>query len=118
MAVKYKVPSQAANGEQTFSDQLVGFQITDGSSQLTNTNFAIDKVIPEKDTKDFKTAAFSEFLTLDNLKQENNAPTTQDNVSTTKEKIKFRGSNDDAGKSLFGSLKSRLGVSVVNIIKK
>ena len=118
MAVKYKVPSQAANGEQTFSDQLVGFQITDGSSQLTNTNFAIDKVIPEKDSKDFKTAAFSEFLTLDNLKQENNAPTTQDNVSTTKEKIKFRGSNDDAGKSLFGSLKSRLGVSVVNIIKK
>ena len=52
---KYKVPSQAASGRDTFSDSLVGFQITDGSSQLTNTNFEIDRVIPEKDNKRFKT---------------------------------------------------------------
>ena len=49
--VKYKVPSQAASGADTFSDSLVGVQITDGSSQLTNTNFAIEKVIPERDSK-------------------------------------------------------------------
>ncbi len=54
MAKFTKVPSQAANGLQTFSDSLVGTQITDGSSQLTNTNFALDKVIPERDNKDFK----------------------------------------------------------------
>ena len=45
--VKYKVPSQAASGAQTFSDNLVGIQITDGSSQLTNTNFALDRATPE-----------------------------------------------------------------------
>ena len=44
--VRRKIPSQAASGAETFSDNLVGNQITDGSSQLTNTNFDIDRVIP------------------------------------------------------------------------
>ena len=48
-----KVPSQVATGAETFSDSLVGRQITDGTSQLTNTNFAIDRIIPEKDSKKF-----------------------------------------------------------------
>ena len=39
---KYKVPSQAASGADTFSDNLVGNQITTGTGQLTNTNFALD----------------------------------------------------------------------------
>ena len=47
--VRRKIPSQAASGAETFSDNLVGNQITDGSSQLTNTNFDIDRVIPEKE---------------------------------------------------------------------
>ena len=109
MAKFTKVPSQAANGLQTFSDSLVGVQITDGSSQLTNTNFAIDRVIPERDNKDFKTEPFSDFLTLDSLKEEK---------SDRSEKIKFKGGIDDAGKSLFGSLKERLRVSISKIIKK
>ena len=74
---KYKVPSQAASGKDTFSDSIVGFQITDGSSQLTNTNFDLDRDIPEKDSKRFKTNPFSDFLTLDTLGKENDAPTTQ-----------------------------------------
>ena len=41
---KRKVPSQAASGFETFSDSIVGRQITDGTSQLTNTNFALDRV--------------------------------------------------------------------------
>lgn len=115
--VKYKVPSQSASGADTFSDNLVGFQITDGSSQMTGTNFAIDKIIPEKDSKKFKTSPFSDFLTLDNLKQETDAPTTlsqeeKDNL------VKFKGSKDDATKSLFGSLKSRMLVSIKRIISK
>ena len=76
--VKRRVPSLAASGNQTFSDSLVGVQITDGSSQLANTNFAVDKIIPEKDSKNFKTSPFSEFLTLDNLKTEEDIPSTQD----------------------------------------
>lgn len=112
-----KVPSQAASGADTFNDNLVGVQITDGSSQLTNTVFAIDKFIPEKDSKTFSTNPFSEFLSLENLKEETNAPTTQ--TKSQKEKsIKFNGKKDDAGKSLFGSLKSRILVSLTRIIKK
>ena len=62
--VKYKVPSQAANGAQTFSDSLVGNQITDGSSQLTNTNFVLDRATPEKDSKSFSTSPFSKALVI------------------------------------------------------
>jgi hypothetical protein len=84
--VKRRVPSLAASGNQTFSDSLVGVQITDGSSQLANTNFAVDKIIPEKDSKNFKTSPFSEFLTLDNLKTEEDVPSTQDG-SIQKDKV-------------------------------
>jgi hypothetical protein len=64
---KYKVPSQAASGADTFSDNIVGNQITKGTVQLTNTNFDLDRVIAEKDSKNFKTNPFSEFLTLEDL---------------------------------------------------
>ena len=84
--VRYKVPSAAASGAQTFSDSLVGVQITDGTSQLTNTNFALDKVIVEKDSKNFKTSPFSDFLTLDKLKIEENAPSTTDGSIEKNEK--------------------------------
>jgi hypothetical protein len=113
-----KVPSQVASGAETFSDSLVGRQITDGTSQLTNTNFAIDKTIPEKDSKTFRTTPFSEFLTLDDLKSEESSAQTTQTKSEKKKSISFRGSKDDAGKSLFGSLKSRLSVSISNIIEK
>ena len=117
MAKYTKVPSQAASGVQTFSDNLVGIQITDGSSQLTNTNFAIDRATPEKDSKSFSSAPFSDFLTLDTLKEETNAPKTNTS-KTTKDVIKFRPSRSDAGRSLFGSLKERLNISLGRIISK
>lgn len=108
--VRYKVPSEATSGVETFSDKLVGTQITDGTSQLTNTNFDINRVIPEKDSKDFKSQPFSDFLTLKDLKEELSGGTKK------KEKIKFKGGINDAGKSLYGSLKQRLEVSISNII--
>ncbi len=117
MATRYKVPSQAASGADTWSDSLVGQQITDGTSQLTNTNFAVERVIPERDSKNFKTSPFSDYLTLDSLKEETNAPTTQYGNSK-KEKIRFKDKLDDGSKSLFGSLKERLNVSVGRIISK
>jgi hypothetical protein len=115
--VKYKVPSQAASGAQTFSDSLVGNQITDGSSQLTNTNFVLDRLTPEKDSKSFSTTPFSDFLTLDTLKEETNAPKTNTS-KTTNDTIKFKPSRKDAGRSLFGSLKDRINISIGRIISK
>jgi len=118
MAIR-KVPSQAASGRETFNDNLVGVQITDGSSQLTNTNFSIDKAIPTRDSKKFKTQPFSDFLTLDNISEinENDVVTTQTSEDR-KNDIKFNGSKGDGGKSLYGSLKSRVSVSIERIIKK
>ena len=112
---KYKVPSQAASGADTFSDNLVGNQITTGTGQLTNTNFALDSEIVRRDTKNFKTNPFSDFLTLDDLKKETASLSTEE-IEKRKKEIRFKGSKNDAGKSLFGSLKDRLGVSTKNII--
>ncbi len=116
MAVYKKVPSQVSSGAETFNDNFVGTQITDGTSQLTNTNFELDKVIPQKDSKKFKTSKFSEFLTLSTLKQEKNTPTTQTKTQQEQDSVKFKTSKNDAGKSLFGSLNSRMQVSITNII--
>ena len=113
---KYKVPSQATSGNQTFSDSIIGSQITDGTSQLTNTNFALDKIIPEKDSKSFKTAPFSDFLTLEDLKIETESPTTVTQSTGEKRPIKFNDSKADAGKSLYGSLRERFRVSTARII--
>jgi hypothetical protein len=116
-----KVPYQAASGGETFNDKLIGLQITDGSSQLANTQFLIDRVIPEKDSKTFHTQPFSDFLTLDTLKEETNSiydnNSTGINSSDRSKKIKFHNSKNDASKSLFGSLSTRLNGAVGNIIE-
>ena len=118
MANSTKTPDQYASGSETFSDNLVGFQVVDGVSQMTNTSFAIDRVIPEKDSKTFHTQPFSDFLTLDTIKQEEVQQTTSGSTTSTKsDKIKFYDSKNDGSKSLFGSLSKRLNVSVQNIIK-
>jgi hypothetical protein len=117
-----KVPSQAASGAETFSDNLVGRQITTGSPALANTSFDIDKSIPEKDAKTFRNNPFSEFLTLDTIKKETGAPTTTTPTNSTvgqKSKgIRFRNNKRNADKSLFGSLRERILVSITRIIKK
>lgn len=116
---KRKVPSQVASGADTFSDNLVGRQITDGTSLLTNTNFAIDRIIPEKDSKKFRTSQFSDFLTLDDLNEETNSPTTSKlSKEERKKEIKFKSSKNNGSVSLFGSLKSRISASIARIIKK
>jgi hypothetical protein len=114
-----KVPSQAATGAETFSDSLVGRQITDGSSQLTNTNFIVDRSIPDKDSKKFRTSQFSDFLTLDDLKEEVDSPTTSSKTKEERKKeIRFKSSKNNGAVSIFGSLKSRLSASITRIIKK
>ena len=117
---KRKVPSQAASGRETFNDNLIGNQITDGSSQLTATNFSVEKSIPERDTKKFKSVPFSDFLTIDDLNEEKVSPKTevQKQQRNKNKEIKFRTSKDVGSKSLYGSLKQRLSTSVKNIIEK
>jgi len=117
-----KVPSQAASGAETFSDNLVGRQITTGSPALANTTFDIDRTIPDKDSKTFRNNPFSEFLTLDSLKKETSAVTTTQTTTSggaqKKSGIRFKSNKRNADKSMFGSLKERILVSITRIINK
>ena len=117
-----KVPNQAASGAETFSDNLVGRQITTGSPALANTTFDIDRTIPDKDAKTFRNNPFSEFLTLDSLKKETSAVTTTQSTtsggSQKKTGIRFKSNKRNADKSMFGSLKERTLVSITRIINK
>jgi len=115
---KRKVPSQAANGAETFNDFLVGRQITDGSSALTNTVFALDNIIPQRDSKSFSTTPFSEFLTLDSIKKVEGIQTTTKTNSKKTNEVTFKPNKKYADKSLFGSLSSRILVSLTRIINK
>ena len=58
------------------------------------------------------------FVTLDKLKIETDIPSTTDGSIEKDEKIKFKGGKNDAGKSLFGSLTSRIQVSIGLVITK
>ena len=114
-----KVPSQSASGRDTFNDNLVGNQITDGSSQLTATNFSLEKSIPQRDTKSFKSVPFSDFLTLDDLKEETSGNTsTQITQQKKKNEVKFRTARNIGATSLYGSLKRRISTGVKSIIEK
>jgi len=116
---KYKVPSQAASGADTFSDSLVGNQFTTGSDQMTGANFAIDRAIPEKDSKNFITEPFSDFVTLDTIGREEQPQTSDGNLTSTKDTdIRFNNDKNNADRSLYGSLRKRLGVEVTDIISK
>ncbi len=115
---RYKIPSQAASGKDSFSDELVGNQFTTDSSLMTGANFAVEKAIPQKDSKNFITQPFSDFLTLDSLKEETTT-TTDESTSISNEKdIKFNNDKLNADRSLYGSLKQRILVSITNIISK
>ena len=115
---KRKIPSQAASGAETFNDFLVGRQLTDGTSALTNTVFALDKIIPQKDSKTFKTNPFSEFLTLETLKDSDGVDLRTSPSKKNTNEVRFRGNKKYGDKSLFGSLSSRMLVSITKIIKK
>ena len=66
MAKKYTCPPQKATADNTFSDNLVGFQLVDGGG-LTQGNFEFTVGITEKSNRDFVIGSFSDPITLDSL---------------------------------------------------
>lgn len=102
------------SGLDTFSDNLVGRQITDGSSLMTDTNFTINKTIPTKENKKFKTEKFSDFVTLDDI-TDKEIIVDNINVQDKSKKIKFINDSSNGAISLFGSLSSRV-LSAISLI--
>lgn len=62
----YTCPPQRPSGSGTFSNNLVGLQITDGGG-LTQGNFTFTSVITEKTNRNFSVGVFSEPISLETL---------------------------------------------------
>jgi len=62
----YTCPPQRPSGSGTFSDNLVGLQITDGGG-LTQGNFTFTSVITEKTNRNFSVGVFSQPISLETL---------------------------------------------------
>lgn len=111
---KYFYPPAPAVGSETFSDNIVGFQLVDGGG-LTQGNFTFTSAIYEKVNRKFDTGLFSDPYTLENLKI--------DDIEETKRLIEKNFKvypNFDISQitsfSLYGSLQKRLSGSVTKII--
>jgi len=115
MAVKkYTCPPQTASGFGTFSDNLVGLQLTDGGG-LTQGNFEFTTAITEKQNRTFNIGTFSDPINLDAIGIEN--------VAQSKEIIEKNFKvypNYDLSQitnfTLYGSLVKRFSVSIEKII--
>jgi hypothetical protein len=62
----YTCPPQKASGQGTFSDNLVGLQLTQGGG-LTLGNFAFTTNATQKVNRNFETGVFSEPISLQSL---------------------------------------------------
>ena len=66
MAKKFLCPPQKATADNTFSDNLVGFQLVDGGG-LTQGNFEFATSFNEKTNRTFNTGTFSDPISLEGL---------------------------------------------------
>jgi hypothetical protein len=110
----YTFPPQAAIGSQTFSDNLVGFQIVDGGG-LTQGNFKFTTASFEKVSRTFDIGVFSDPFTLETL----NIPNIEQSKLLVEKNFKIV-PNFDLSQitsfSLYGSFNKRISSSVTKII--
>ena len=66
MAIKKFTCPPQASGQGSFSDNLVGFQLTTGGG-LTQANFEFSTGVVEKVNRTFNTGTFSDPVSLDSL---------------------------------------------------
>ena len=111
---KYFYPPTPPTGSQTFSDDLVGFQLTQGGG-LTQGNFEFTSAIFEKSNRSFDTGVFSTPYNLTNLNISN---IEQSKLLVQKNFQVYP--NFDISQitsfSLYGSLQKRVSSSITKII--
>jgi hypothetical protein len=111
---KYFYPPRPGSGANTFSDNIVGLQLTDGGG-LTQGNFEFTTSITEKVNRNFNIGAFSEPISLENMDVDQ---LVQSRIIFAKE---FRvypnlDLSEVSNFSMYGSLTKRLEVSITKII--
>jgi hypothetical protein len=110
----YTYPSQRPSGSGTFSDNLVGLQITDGGG-LTQGNFKFTTTVVEKTNRNYSVGVFSEPISLETLGFQD---TTQAK-SIFDNNFKLFPNFDETDVSNFvgyGSLSKRFEAAISNII--
>jgi len=111
---KYRYPPAPPSGRGTFSDDLVGLQLTDGGG-LTQGNFEFSTNVVEKVNRTFNTGVFSNPISLNDLDFEN---IEQSKIVIAKNFQVYP--NYDITKitnfSLYGSTKKRFSVSTTKVI--
>ena len=112
---RFRYPPAPGHGGDTFSDNLVGNQITDGSSQMTLGNFSIDQDYSQTIATPSVIRAFSKPITLESL-DFTNLETAQE-LNKSNFKIFLNSDTSDINELvLYGSLNKRLSVATQNII--
>ena len=111
---KYFYPPRPGSGVNTFSDNIVGLQLTDGGG-LTQGNFEFTTSVTEKVNRNFNIGAFSEPISLEDMDVDQIA---QSRIIFAKE---FRvypnlDLSEVSNFSMYGSLTKRLEVSITKII--
>src|SRR6056300_429045 len=111
---KYRYPPAPPSGQDTFSPNLVGFQLVDGGG-LTQGNFEFTTSVVEKVNRSFNTGVFSSPISLDDLNVDG---LLESRVIAAKNYRVYP--NYDISQvtnfTLYGSLQKRFSTSVTKII--
>ena len=113
-STNYRYPPAPPNGAGTFSDNLVGNQWVDGSSQMSNGNFSSTNSSKSQSVS-FALGGFSEPVTLDSMDIES-IDIAKAQSSNSLEVFVNYDTSDLSNMVLYGSLKKRLSVAVENVI--
>ena len=112
---RFRYPPAPGHGGDTFSDNLVGNQITDGSSQMTMGNFSIGQEYTRSLSTNQKLEGFSNPITLESLDFDD-LKTAQEFTKNNFQVYINTDTNNISELVLYGSLKKRLSVSTQNIV--
>lgn len=111
---KYRYPPAPPSGQDTFSPNLVGFQLVDGGG-LTQGNFEFTTSIVEKVNRKFDVGVFSQPFTLENLELGNIMESRLLQAKQYRVYPNYDLSNV-TNFTLYGSLQKRFAASVIKII--
>jgi len=110
----FTCPPQRPSGSGTFSDNLVGLQITEGGG-LTQANFTFTNTVVEKSNRNFEVGVFSQPISLETLGFENSVQAK--NVFNNNFKLYPNFDETDVTNFVgYGSLSKRFEAAVTNII--
>jgi len=112
---KFYYPPAPGHGGDTFSDNLVGLQVTAGSPQMTLGNFSMTESAQAKQDRQFTFGGFSGPITLEQLSA-GDTKLLQSGLNNSL-LVEFNYDNSDITKLVqYGSLKDRLRVAAQQII--